>query len=110
MDAATKLLPGEFSEPALDLIGPRGRCWREAAHRIVRPPRQLGFDHARFVSGVIVQDDMDIETLRNARVDLLQEVQELLSAMALVAHLPITEPEAISRAANSDVVYIRKSF
>ena len=109
MDAATKLLPGEFGEPALDLIGPRGRCWCEA-HIIVRLPRQLGFDHARFVSGVIVQDDMDIETLRNARVDLLQEVQELLSAMALVAHLPITEPEAISRAANSDVVYIRKSF
>ena len=52
MDAATKLLPGEFGEPALDLIGPRGRCWCEA-HIIVRLPRQLGFDHARFVSSVI---------------------------------------------------------
>src|SRR5437763_3965823 len=66
MDAATNLLPGEFGKPALDLIDPRGRCWREV-HMIVRSARQPGFDHSRFVSGVIVHDDMDVETLGNAR-------------------------------------------
>src|SRR5262249_11876045 len=53
MDAATNLLPGEFGKPALDLIDPRGRCWREV-DMIVRSARQPGFDHSRFVSGVIV--------------------------------------------------------
>src|SRR5438105_14918737 len=52
---------------------------------VVRPSRQPGFDNSRFVSGVIVHDDMNVETLGNAHVDLLQEVQELRSSMTLVA-------------------------
>src|SRR4029077_10753438 len=52
---------------------------------VVRPSRQPGFDNSRFVSGVIVHDDTNVETLGNAHVDLLQEVQELRSSMTLVA-------------------------
>jgi hypothetical protein len=48
MDATTNLLPGEFGKPVLDLIDPRGRCWREV-DMIVRSARQPGFDHSRFV-------------------------------------------------------------
>ena len=84
MDAATNLLPGEFGKPTLDLIDPRSRCWREV-DMIVRSARQPGFDHSRFVSGVIVHDDMDVEALGNARVDLLQEIKKLGGAMAFVA-------------------------
>ena len=84
MDAATNLLRGKFGKPALDLIDPRRRCWREL-HVVMWPSRQPGFDHRCFVSGVIVHDDMDVETLRNTSVDLLQELQELGSSMALVA-------------------------
>lgn len=84
MDAATNLLAGEFSKPALDLIDPRRRCWREV-HVVVRSARQPVFDHSGFVSGVVVHNDVDVEPLGNARVDLLQEVQKLRRSMALVA-------------------------
>ena len=52
---------------------------------VVRSSHQPGFDHSSFVSGVVVHNDMDIETIGNMSVDLLQEVEELRSMMALVA-------------------------
>ena len=70
-----ELLSGELGEPALDLIDPRRRRRREM-HMIVRPPRQPVFDRRCFVGGVIVHDDVNIEAVRNLRVDLLEELQE----------------------------------
>jgi hypothetical protein len=90
MDAATYLLAGEFSKPALDLIDPRCRCWREV-NMVVGSPRQPGFDHSGFACGVIVYDDMDIELLGDAGVDLLEEIKKLRSTMPLVVPWRIYE-------------------
>ncbi|TXT42377.1 MAG: hypothetical protein FD139_3653 [Methylocystaceae bacterium] len=84
MDAATDLLASEFGEPALNLIDPGRRCWREV-HVVVRAARQPVFDYSGFVSGVVVHNDMDVEPFGNARVDLLHEVQKLRRSMTLVA-------------------------
>jgi hypothetical protein len=51
---------------------------------------------------VIVHDDVNVETVRDAGVDRLEKVQKLGSPMTLVAFAS-TNPEAMSRAANSDV-------
>ena len=37
------------------------------------------------MGGVIVHDDVNVETLRHAAVDLLEKIEELSSSMALVA-------------------------
>src|SRR5436190_22043 len=84
MDAASELLSGKFSEPALDLIDPRRRGWREM-HVVMRPPRQPSFDGRGFMGGVIVHDNVDVEALRNLRVDLLKKIEELGCSVALVA-------------------------
>jgi hypothetical protein len=92
MDAATNLLPGELGKPALDLIDPRGRRRREV-HMIMRPPRQPVFDDGGFVrerrassAGLAARDQahLNIEAVRNLRVDLLEEIEKL-GAVALVA-------------------------
>lgn len=49
------------------------------------PARQPSLDHRRFVRGVIVHDDMDIETVGDITVDLLEEIEKLGRSMALVA-------------------------
>src|SRR5258708_3698711 len=72
---------------------------------VVRPSRQPGFDNSRFVSGVIVHDDMNVETLGNAHVDLLQEVQELRSSMMIclssVRNVAMTSIEAFCASVRS---------
>ena len=52
---------------------------------IVRPPRQPGPDRRRFMRGIVIHDDVDIETLRDTGVDLLEKVEKLGRAVALVA-------------------------
>src|SRR5262245_53629534 len=52
---------------------------------IVGPPRQPRFNLCGFVGGVVIHDDMDIETFWNARVDLLEKIQKLGGPMTLVA-------------------------
>ena len=52
---------------------------------IVRPASEPRFDLGRLVGGIVVHDDMDIEPVRDFRIDLLEEVQELGRPMALVA-------------------------
>jgi hypothetical protein len=70
MDAASQLLSRQLGKPALHLVDPRRRRGREM-HVIVGPPRQPGFDLRSFVGGVVIHDDMDVETFGNTRVDLL---------------------------------------
>ena len=48
------------------------------------PPRQPRFDRRRFVGGVVVHDDVDIEPVRDIGIDLLEEVEELGCPVALV--------------------------
>jgi hypothetical protein len=52
---------------------------------IMRPRRQSVFDDGGFVSGVIVHDNVNIEAIRNLRVNLLEEVEKLGGPMALIA-------------------------
>ena len=51
---------------------------------IVRPTRQPGLDRLGFMGRVVVHDDVDVEAVWNAGVDLLEEVQELSRPVALV--------------------------
>jgi hypothetical protein len=62
VDTASQLLSGEFGEPSFNLIDPGRRCWREM-HMVVQAPRQPAFDHSGFMGGIIVHDDVDIETV-----------------------------------------------
>ena len=51
---------------------------------VVRPARQPGLDGLGLMGGVVVHDDVDVESVWNAGVDLLEEVQELGRPVALV--------------------------
>ncbi len=52
---------------------------------VVWPSRQPGFDDSRFVSGVIVHYNMNVEAVWDLNVDLLEKIEKLCSSMALVA-------------------------
>src|SRR6516164_7264166 len=52
---------------------------------IMRPAGEPSPDLGSFVGGIVIHDDMDIEPLRDFRIDLLEEVQELSCPMPLVA-------------------------
>ena len=49
------------------------------------PPRQPGFDRCGLVGGVVVHDDVDVEPVRDASVDQLEEVEELPGPVAAIA-------------------------
>ena len=48
----------------------------------VRSPRQPSLDRRGLVGGVVVHDDVDVQPLGDAPVDLLQEVEELPGPVA----------------------------
>src|SRR5258705_12376990 len=52
---------------------------------IIRPAGEPRFDLGCLVGGVVIHDDMDIETFRNLSIDLFEELQELDCPVALVA-------------------------
>ena len=54
-------------------------------HMIVRSARQPGPDRRRFMGGVVVHDDVDVEAIGNVSVDSLEEVQKFGRAVPLVA-------------------------
>ena len=84
MNAASELLSSKFGEPAFDLIDPGRRCWRKM-HVIVRSPHQPGFGPRGLVGGVVVHDDMDIQSVWDVGIDLFEKIQKLGGAVALVA-------------------------
>jgi hypothetical protein len=51
----------------------------------MRPTRQPGFDGRGFVGGVIVHDNVDVEAIRNLRIDLFKKIKKLGGSVALVA-------------------------
>ncbi len=51
----------------------------------MRPAGEPRFDLGCLVGGVIIHDDMDIETFGNLSVDLFEELQELDRPVTLVA-------------------------
>lgn len=102
VNTALELLSGQLGEPALDLVDLR-RQGRPEVDMIMRAAGKPGSDPG---GRVIVHDDVDIESVGDGAVDLLQKVDELGCTVPL-SHLPMTMPEARSSAANSDVVPCR---
>ena len=82
--AALQLLAHQFGEPAFDLIDP-GSGGRREVDVPVRSPRQPSLDRRGLVGGVVVHDDVEVQPLGDAPVDLLQEVEELPGPVASVA-------------------------
>jgi len=52
---------------------------------IMRPAGEPGLDLGRFVGGIVIHDDMNIEPLGDLRIDLFEEVQELGCPVTFVA-------------------------
>ena len=58
MDAALQLFARELCKPTPYRIDPRCGCWCEV-HTVMWAPRQLGLDLLRFVSGIVIHDNVD---------------------------------------------------
>src|SRR5581483_12312856 len=81
IDAAPDLLVGDDREEAFDLIEPGRAGWRE----MDMPARPFGepvADQRGLVRGVVVHDEMDIETARDGGLDLVEELAELGGTVA----------------------------
>ena len=63
-------------EPALDLVEPGGVC-RSVVQMKARTLGEPGFDSGMFMSAVVVDDQMDIQMLRDIRFNVAQKTQEL---------------------------------
>src|SRR5262245_31024682 len=74
-----RLLRGD----ALDEIDPRGPGGREAKMK-ARPLAQPASDERRLVSGIVVEDQMDVELRRHGLIDCVKELPKLHGAMAAV--------------------------
>jgi hypothetical protein len=71
-------------EPDLDLIEPRRIRWREMdvkARVGCEPSSNAGV----LVGRVVVDNEMNVQLLRDRRVDVAQELEELLVSMTLLA-------------------------
>jgi DNA-binding NarL/FixJ family response regulator len=75
---------GEFGEPALDQVDTRAVGGREVNVEAWALSEPLP-DDGRFVSSVIVDDEMDIQSGRYLRFDRVEELAELQRAMAVVS-------------------------
>lgn len=84
MNTSPEPLSAKLSEPALDLIDP-GRRSRREVDMIMRSAGEPGLDLGRFVGGIVIHDDMDIEPFGDSSIDLFEEVQELGCPVTLVA-------------------------
>ncbi len=76
MRAATKLFVRELCEEALDLVDP-GTTLRREMDVETRSPQKPALDQRRLVSPVVVQDEMDLELLRDVVVDGVEELPKL---------------------------------
>src|SRR5260221_2290889 len=75
---------GDQGEEALDLIEP-GSIGRREVKMPARPPCEPRPDFGVLVGGVVVDDEMDIEFCRDIGLDVPEEGEELLVAMAGLA-------------------------
>ena len=78
--AADRLLRDDV-EPDLDLVEPGGVGGGEV-EMIAWPGGQPALDAGVLVGGVVVNDEVDVEVRRHVGVDVFEEAQELLVAMA----------------------------
>jgi len=82
--AAPDCLVGDQREEAFHLVQP-GAVSRNEMHVPARSRRQPGLDLWMAVGGVVIRDAVDVQFAGNSLVDLTQEGQELLVAVARLA-------------------------
>jgi len=82
--AAADRLLGNDAEPAFDLVEP-GSISGGVVDVVSRPLCQPGFHFGMFVCGVIIDNEMHIEILGYAGIDVSQEGEELLMSVASFA-------------------------
>ncbi len=106
MDTAADLLVSQLGKPALDQVQPGATGWREVKMEAWMT-NQPALDGWSLVSGVVVEDEVDIELRRDFPINEVQEPAELLGSVAL---MELTDDAALtrSRAANREVVPWRK--
>ena len=79
--AAADGLPGDDVEPNLDLVEPGGIGGGEV-EMVARPVGEPALDAGMLVGAVVVDDEVDIEVRGHVGVDVSEEAQELLVAVA----------------------------
>ena len=84
VDAAADFALGDQRKEALDLIDPGCACGCQVDVP-ARPLDQPIADQGRLVGGVVVPDEMDLETLGDIGLDLIEELAELDRPMTGVA-------------------------
>jgi AraC-like DNA-binding protein/CheY-like chemotaxis protein len=80
MRAALDLLLRQGGKPALDQVQPRG-ARRGEVHMKPRMASKPSAHPRRLVRPVVVENQMNVEVRRRVRVDRVQKLQELLTAM-----------------------------
>src|SRR5712692_4634074 len=80
MNTPPDLLLGQGGEPALDQVQPRGAGRREV-HMEPRMTSQPAMNQGRFVSAIVVQNQVNIQNGRHRRLDAVQELAELYRAV-----------------------------
>ena len=75
IDAAPDLLVGDKCEEALDLIKP-GAAGRREVDMPAWPFGEPVADQRGLVRGVVVHDEMDVKTVRDRGLDLVEELAE----------------------------------
>ncbi len=78
--SANSLL-GNEAEPAFDLVEPGRIGWGEM-QVVAGTPSEPSADFGMFMSGVVVDDEMDVEAAGHIAVDLTQECEELLMTVS----------------------------
>ena len=84
MHAALELLARQFGELALYLIDPGSRGGREL-NMPMRAAREPRLDRGRFMCGVVIHHEMNIQVIRHLSVDTFQEVEKFRGTMTFVA-------------------------
>lgn len=83
--------------------GSRGRREVQMEARMLLEP---ALDGRRLMGGVVVDDQVEVESGRGPMIDQLEKAQELSMPVGGM-HVPITLPSSMLRAANRVVVPLR---
>ena len=83
MGAPTKLPVGKLGEEALDLIDPGPALGREMDTK-ARVSQRPALDQRRLMRAVVVEDETDVQFLRDLVIDGVEELTKLDAAMTSV--------------------------
>lgn len=83
VSATTNAALGECREPALDVVRPRCRGWREV-NMEPRPCGKPALNDVGLVSAVVIHHEMDVEDVGNVDLDRAQELQGFAATVSVV--------------------------